>query len=125
MATRDVNKLLGVLFLSRDLAHKAHFKTRGIGSDAAHRALGDFYDAVLDKADAFAEAWMGCYDETVSVEMQKEDSDDIIETLRSHVAYIKANRAKVCGENETALLNMLDDVIATYYKALYRLTTLK
>jgi len=129
MATSDVNKLIGVLFLSRNLAHQAHLKARGIGSYAAHTALGDFYEAIVEKADAFAEAWMGCYDAPVVAELDNEamevTGDDIAKTLRAHVDYVKANRAKVCGANETALLNMIDDIVATYYAVLYKLSFLK
>ena len=49
--------LIAHLFLARELAHRAHLKATGPGSDAAHRALRDFYDEIVEKADAIAEAY--------------------------------------------------------------------
>ena len=50
------NKIVAVLFLARDLAHREHLTTT---SYAQHIALGDFYPAVIDLADRLAEACQG------------------------------------------------------------------
>ena len=52
----DIQQFIGLLFASRDYAHKAHLNT---DSFAAHMALGDFYDGIIDLADSLAETWMG------------------------------------------------------------------
>ena len=47
---------IGMLFLARDVAHSVHLNTR---SYSKHKALGKFYDEVIDLADKFAEAYQG------------------------------------------------------------------
>ena len=49
-------EFVGMLFLARDVTHSVHLNTR---SYAKHVALNVFYDEVIDKADAFAEAYQG------------------------------------------------------------------
>ena len=39
--------------------HKLHLKVTGVGSFAAHKALNDFYDALVDHADNLAEGYQG------------------------------------------------------------------
>ena len=47
---------VGTLFLARDVTHSVHLNTR---SYAKHVALNEFYDAIVDLADKFAEAYQG------------------------------------------------------------------
>ena len=54
----DIAKAIGILFLSRTMAHMSHLQT---SSYAAHVALNEFYDGVLDLADDLAEASQGMY----------------------------------------------------------------
>ena len=49
---------IGLLFLARDVAHSVHLNTR---SYSKHVALNTFYNEVIEKADAFAEAYQGRY----------------------------------------------------------------
>jgi hypothetical protein len=49
-------QLVGLLFLGRNVAHSVHLNTR---SFSKHMALNTFYDEVIDRADAFAEAYQG------------------------------------------------------------------
>ena len=52
----DIQQFIGLLFASRDYAHKAHLNT---DSFAEHMALNGFYDGIVDLSDGLAEAWMG------------------------------------------------------------------
>ena len=49
-------EFVGMLFLARDVAHSVHLNTR---SYSKHKALGKFYDEIVDLADKFAEAYQG------------------------------------------------------------------
>ena len=42
IAPTMIGQFIAVLFLGRDLAHRAHLRTTGPGSFAAHEALGEF-----------------------------------------------------------------------------------
>ena len=49
-------EFIGLLFLARDVAHSVHLNTR---SYAKHKALGGFYENVIELADDLAEAYQG------------------------------------------------------------------
>ena len=53
-----VNKLVGIMMMSRTMAHKAHLKT---GSYAKHVALKEFYEEIVEELDEIAEAYQGKY----------------------------------------------------------------
>lgn len=125
MSAKDAGNLVGMLFLARDLAHRAHLRTTGLGSLARHEALGEFYDAIIDKADLFCESYQGCYNVLLDVPLMDDEATDMIAVMEKQVKWIKANRLQVCGEQETALLNLLDDILLTYYRTLFKLRNLK
>ena len=54
-----MENLIATLFLARELAHREHLRTR---SYAAHIALSDFYEGIIDRADAIAEAYQGGFE---------------------------------------------------------------
>ena len=56
---KEAGQFVALLFLARDMAHRAHLKATGPGSFAAHMALGNFYEEIVERADAFAEAYQG------------------------------------------------------------------
>ena len=49
---KSAGEYIALLFLARDLAHRAHLRTR---SYAEHMALGAFYEGIIPLADEFAE----------------------------------------------------------------------
>lgn len=55
----DPGKLFLTLRNSATAAHVAHLSTT---SYAAHKALNEYYDEIIDLADRFAESWMGLND---------------------------------------------------------------
>ena len=68
-----VAELVDRVFDDRDEAHREHWNTR---SYAAHVALGDFYDAVIDKIDAFVEAYQGQFGLIGKEEAEEPESDE-------------------------------------------------
>jgi hypothetical protein len=51
-----MEEIIGLLFYARTVTHIEHLKTK---SYAKHKALGKFYDGVIDLADNLAEAYQG------------------------------------------------------------------
>ena len=122
MAT-DAGKFVGLLFLARDVAHRAHLKTR---SFSQHSALGEFYNEVIDLADSFAEACQGRYNELLDIPLLDNDYEgEIASVLKQQLDWIQKNREKVCSRKETALQNIIDEVEALYYSTLYKLNFLE
>ncbi len=124
-----VEKLLAVLFLSRDVAHKVHWKTKGKGSFAQHMALGSFYDDVIDHADKIAEAYMGRYGSLGNIptmEAGETPTKDNVDTLlENYMDMIEEGRYEACEKDDSPLQNLIDDTINTYLSALYKLRNLE
>jgi len=120
MAAKEAALLIGTLFYARDFAHRAHLKTR---SYAAHMALGDFYSGVIDLADELCEAYQGRYDVRLTVPVvPNKYKGSISDVLRSQMDWIEGNRQSICPRTETALHNIIDEIVALYQSTLFMLT---
>lgn len=116
-------KYVALLFLARDIAHRVHLKTR---SFSEHMALNEFYDDIVEHADKFAEAYQGCYEELLNIPLlTNEYKGSIIDVLKKQRDWIEANRQAICPREKTSLHNIIDEAVATYDKAIYKLTFLK
>ena len=110
---------VGMLFLARDVAHSVHLNTR---SYAKHMALGAFYDEVIDLADNFAEAYQGKHGLIGPISlMSAKKTTNIVEFLRDQVDEIETARYEVCDKAETALQNIIDEIVGLYLSTLYKL----
>lgn len=117
-----IGQFIAVLFLARDLAHRAHLRTTGPGSFAAHEALGGFYPAVIDLADSLAEAYQGCELELIDIPLlDNEFPGEIKESLQAQLKWLKANRYKAVKREETHLQNIIDEIVALYDSTIYKL----
>ena len=118
-----MEKLISLLFLARDIAHREHLRT---DSFAQHMALGEFYDEIIDNADAIAEAYMGSYGVLKDFAIQGSNQPvEIIKELERQVNWIDENRYKVCSKDDTPIQNLIDAAVETYLSALYKLKRLK
>lgn len=110
---------VGHLFLARDVTHSVHLNTR---SYAKHKALGSFYDKVIDLADSFAEAYQGRHGLIGPITLQSaKKTGNVIEFLQESLAEIEANRYKFCDEDDSAIQNIIDEIVALYLSTLYKL----
>lgn len=106
--------------LARDMAHLAHWKTT---SYAQHKALGEFYDALLEAIDGFVEQYQGYYNRRMNIERSTETpKDSIRKVLDYQVEWIEKNRYEICDKEETALQNTIDEIVRLYQTTLYLLT---
>ena len=117
-----IGEFISLLFLSRDVAHKEHLRTR---SYAQHMALGDFYDRIIDLADSLAEAYQGRNGIIEIPGMDDEDVGDIIQQLKRYLSWIDANRYQAVSKEDTAIQNIIDEIVALYLSTLYKLQNLK
>lgn len=112
-------EFMGLLFMSRDVAHREHLKTR---SYAAHKALGKFYESIVEHADSFAEAYQGKYNALLEIPLLDNTSKgEIADVLESHVNWIVEHRTDICPRTETAIHNIIDEIVGLYYSTLYKL----
>jgi len=112
-------EFIGCMFLARDVAHSVHLNTR---SFAKHKALGGFYDDVIDLADKFAEAYQGRHGLIGPISLHSaRKTSNIVEFLEDSLKEIEDMRYKVCDKSDSALQNIIDEIGALYLTTLYKL----
>ena len=112
-------EFIGCMFLARDVAHSVHLNTR---SFAKHKALGGFYDNVIDLADKFAEAYQGRHGLIGPISLHSaRKTSNITEFLEDSLKEIEDMRYKVCDKSDTALQNIIDEIVELYLTTLYKL----
>lgn len=109
---------VGTLFLARDVAHSVHLSTR---SFAKHSALNTFYDEVIELADKFAEAYQGRHGLIGPITMMSAKNSNIVGFLEESLADVESMRYKVCEKSDTALQNIIDEIVGLYLSTLYKL----
>lgn len=119
-----IGRLIAILFLSRDLAHRMHLKTT---SYAQHMALGSFYDDIVGIADSLAEAYQGRHGIIDDIPLLKDDSnsDDPASVLQKHLDAVEKIRYTAVEKTDTAIQNIIDEAVAEYLSTLYKLKNLK
>jgi chloramphenicol O-acetyltransferase len=110
---------VGTLFLARDVAHSVHLNTR---SFSKHMALNSFYDEVIELADKFTEAYQGRHGLVGPISlMSAKKTTNIVEFLEDSLADIEKMRYEVCEKTDTALQNIIDEIVGLYLSTLYKL----
>jgi len=120
-----IGQLVGTLFLSREVAHRAHLAATGTGSFAKHSALGEFYPAVGDHGDTITEAYQGRHGLIEIPYLKYDEEDDIIKCLEKYMDDIEELRYGAVDKKDTVIQNLIDDALATYLSTLYKLRFLR
>lgn len=119
-----IEQLISRVFYARNLAHFAHWRAKGDGSYAKHKALGHFYEDVIGAIDPLVEAYQGAYELIGAIPVPGEMEKDILKCLESDAAWIEANHEKICKGNR-AVANLIDTLTAVYLSAIYKLRNLR
>jgi hypothetical protein len=110
---------VGMLFLARDVAHSVHLNTR---SYSKHKALGHFYELVVEAADDFAEAYQGRHGLIGPITlMGAKKTTNIIQFLEDQLKEIEDARYNIADKSDMSLQQLIDNIIEIYLRALYRL----
>jgi hypothetical protein len=111
--------LIGHLFLARDVTHSVHLNTR---SFAKHKALGGFYDKVIDLADDLAEAYQGRHGLIGPITLHSaKKTGNVVEFLEDSLSEVEKLRYQVCDKSDTAIQNIIDEIVGLYLSTLYKL----
>ena len=114
-----MKQFIGALFLARDVAHSAHLNTR---SYAKHMALGAFYNDIIELADSLAEAYQGRYELIGTITRQSaKKSGDILSFLEASLKEVEDSRYVCVPRTDTALQNIIDEVVGVYLSVIYKL----
>ena len=118
----SIGELVGTLFLSREIAHRAHLKTT---SFAEHKTLDDFYNEVVEVADSITEAYQGRNGIIDIPFMPNDYNGSIADTLQSLLDCVEGMRYTAVPQDDTAIQNLIDEAVALFLSTLYKLRTLK
>ena len=121
-----MNEFLALLFLSRDVAHREHLSTK---SRSDHLALGAFYEEIEDLLDSLAEAYQGRYGIVKPIPIMTkikglDESDSSAEKIELLLDQVEKTRYSAINEEETALQNIVDEIVALFLSTLYQLKEL-
>lgn len=114
--TDKIDKIIGLLFMGRTMAHKAHLRSP---SFAKHMALNEFYDSVIALADRLAESAQGKYGLLdIPVIEEKGDILDPVNMLETHLNMLNALGKTI---DDRFLQNIFDEIVELFYAKLYKL----
>lgn len=115
-------ELISKAFTTRNLLHFAHWNT---GSFAAHMALGDLYDDIIEDIDEIVEVYQGKYGLVSNLYTDAAKlPTDICLHVKAEAMWVEDNRTFI-SKGETAIENLIDNLIAHYHKTVYKLENLK
>lgn len=121
----EPSKFFSKIFEARQMAHVYHLQVKGdMGSHAAHTALNEFYDGLLEFLDEIIEVYQGQYGIIENYELidtKETNSKDKIEYFLEFVKFIKDNRKTTFADDDTHLHNIIDEIVALTYKLIYKL----
>lgn len=117
--TMKAADFVGMLFLARDVTHSVHLNTR---SYAKHKALQKFYEGIVDLADTFAETYQGRHGLIGGIALHSaKKTSNVTEFLQDQLDEIEKCRDEVADAKDTALQNIIDEIVALYLQTLYKL----
>lgn len=120
----DFAKFISYLMHSRTQAHVYHLQTP---SFAAHKALNDYYDDIVDLIDGLVESYQGRYGILTGYSnfslMEYKSCDGIREYFKALCSTIESSRASL--PQDSYIQNQIDEVISLIDSTQYKLTFLK
>jgi hypothetical protein len=124
MADEFVAKFISTLLASRDQAHVFHLQTR---SYAVHKALNEYYDAVVNLIDEFVESYQGRYGILTGFKpatsfIETESSEDIVKYFVALNDFVDRSRERL--PNDGFIMNQVDELSQLINSTLYKLTYL-
>lgn len=116
------------LLASRTQAHIYHWQVQGPGSDAAHRALGAYYDSIIALIDPLVESIQGkqgiLTGYTSPGQLREFVSfEEIIAYFTALSMYVEQNRNKL--PQDTYVQNQVDNISELLNTTIYKLKFLK
>jgi len=111
---------VSVLFHSATVTHFMHLQTK---SFAQHMALGEYYDAIVELTDAWAEAYQGCYDIITNYPKEFHLAIEPVKYLTQIKDFVDDIRKDLPSESQ--LQNIVDEIADQIDSTLYKLRFLK
>lgn len=118
-------EFIGNLLHSATITHFMHLSAQGEGSYAKHKALGNYYDEIVEVTDTLAEAIQGKTGELISgyPTMFANVTGEPLEYLKSLRNYVQDNREQLPLESN--IQNEVDAITTLLDSTIYKLTFLR
>lgn len=113
-------KFVSESFALRTAIHLAHLTTR---SYSQHMALGDFYEALTDLVDKYAEIYLGQEKQVADFPSVRPPAGAPVLLIETYLRMVKAELAE--DSESEALINILAEIEALASQTLYKLRNLK
>lgn len=104
------------LLHSSTVTHLMHWSTK---SFAAHTALGEYYDSIIELTDTLAEAYMGRYEQLTKFPAEYHQDTDPVAYLGKMKSFVEESRKHL--PQDTELQNLIDEIAALIDSTLYKL----
>lgn len=92
-------------------------------SYAAHQALGEYYEGIIEAVDEFAEAYMGRYEQLKDFPSDFHNADDPVKYLQSMKSFVEEARQHLPQDSE--LQNLIDEIADLINSTLFKLRFLE
>ena len=116
-----VGDFFATLLHSATIAHQLHFKSR---SSLEHKALGKFYDEVVELVDDLIESYQGKYGIVENYPFEMELNTNSSEKFLSDLSeFVTANRKGVAPDSE--IQNKIDEIQSLINSTIYKIRYLK
>jgi len=90
-------------------------------------ALNTFYEEIVGHADSLAEAYQGRHGIIDDIPLLKDEdkNNNPVAMLEKHLSWVEKTRYTAVEKTDTALQNIIDEIVALYLSTLYKLKNLK
>jgi len=123
-----MERIASMFFHSRTQAHIFHLRVKGTGAFAAHKALNEYYDGIVDLIDGLVETYQGKYGLIEFKEVNNIDNDASIENIIKYFTNLCTfldKERKDTKLQDSWIQNELDNVAALLYSTKYKLVNLQ
>ena len=98
-------------------ATNTHFFHWSTDSYSKHKALGNYYDEIVDLTDDLVEAYMGCYEQIKTFPSTYHQPKEPLAYLQSLQAFVKDARSDLPTDSEIVQLidNIAQEIDTTIY----------
>jgi hypothetical protein len=117
--SKDAKGLMAKMFEARHVAHVLHLKSK---SYSEHKALGSFYDGLLELLDDFVETYQGQYGLVGDIPLEVDSFPEAVSYLEDSAKFFAVGRDAL---KDPHLQNIMDEVMSLTYKTVYKLKFLK
>lgn len=117
-----VASFLSTLMASRNQAHIFHLQTP---SYAAHKALNEYYDEIVDLLDTYAEEYQGQFGIIKGYNLPESifEDDSTIKYFTGLLTYVNSVREQL--PQDSSLNNVVDEIVGLITSTIYKLKFLK